>query len=68
MRPDHPKSFDPHEPIDLADPAHVSLLIERFDTTHDELTQPVEKVGTKPVAGAIFLGRADAVWAATAMR
>lgn len=61
MRPDEPNTFDPHEPIDLADEAKVKQLAEALDATAEELTQAVEKVGPKPVALAIYLGRPDAV-------
>lgn len=61
MRPDEPKSFDPHQPIDLADQRQVTALSDRFGATHEELAEAVEKVGPQPVAVAIFLGRPDAV-------
>ncbi len=61
MRPDEPKSFDPHRPIDLGDAHQVTALADRFGATHEELAEAVEKVGPQPVAVAIFLGRPDAV-------
>ena len=61
MRPDEPKNFDPHEPIDLDDKAQVELLSKALEATEDELADAVAKVGPKPVAVAIFLGRPDAV-------
>lgn len=61
MRPDEPKNFDPHEPIDLADEAKVKQVTEALDATHEELAEAIEKVGPQPVAVAIFLGRPDAV-------
>lgn len=61
MRPDEPKNFDPHEPIDLADEAQVKQVTEALDATEEELADAVDKVGTGPVAVAIFLGRPNAV-------
>lgn len=61
MRPAEPITFDPHEPIDLADAAKVKQFTEALDATEDELMQAVEKVGPLPRAVAIFLGRPDAV-------
>ena len=61
MRPDEPKNFDPHEPIDLADAAQVKQVTEALDATHEELAEAIEKFGPQPVAVAIFLGRPDAV-------
>ena len=61
MRPDEPKIFDPHEPIDLSNEGKVAEMIEKLDTTPEELAEAVEKVGPQPVAVAIFLGRPDAV-------
>jgi hypothetical protein len=56
-----PRSFDPHEPIDLADEVRVQDLTEALDATPQELTEAVEKVGPQPVAGAIYLGCPDAL-------
>ena len=61
MRPDEPKNFDPHEPIDLADAAQVKQVARALDATHEELAEAIEKVGPQPVAVAIFLGRSDAI-------
>lgn len=61
MRPDEPKNFDPHEPIDLADAAQVKQVTEALDATHEELAEAIDKVGSQPVAVAIYLGRPDAV-------
>ncbi|HVK41704.1 MAG: hypothetical protein K0Q62_767 [Phenylobacterium sp.] len=61
MRPDEPKTFDPHEHIDLSDEGKVAEMIEKLDVSRDELIEAVEKVGSQPVAVALFLGRADAV-------
>lgn len=36
-------------------------MVEKLDTTPEELAHAVEKVGPQPVAVAIFLGRADTV-------
>jgi hypothetical protein len=58
---DQPRSFDPHEPIDLGDEARVHDLAERLDATPAELTEAVEKVGAQPVAVAIYLGCPDAI-------
>lgn len=61
MRPDEPNTFDPHEPIDLADAAKLKQVSEALDATHEELVEAVEKVGPQPIAVAIFLGRPYAV-------
>lgn len=61
MRPDEPKTFDPHEHIDLFDEGKVAEMIEKLDVSRDELIEAVEKVGSQPVAVALFLGRADAI-------
>jgi hypothetical protein len=61
MRPDEPKLFDPHEPIDLSDEGKVAEMIEKLDATAEELAEAVEKVGPQALAVAIFLGRADAI-------
>lgn len=57
MRPDEPKIIDPHEPIDLSNPAKVEQVSKALDATEDELTAAVEKVGSHPVAVALYLGR-----------
>ncbi|KQW67014.1 hypothetical protein ASE17_19660 [Phenylobacterium sp. Root77] len=61
MRPDEPKSFDPHEPIDLRNPAKVREMTEKLDCSEDDLVEAVERVGPQPVAVAIFLGRSNAL-------
>ena len=61
MRPDEPKTFDPHEPIDLSSEGKVAEMSEKLDATPQELAEAVVKVGPQPVAVAIFLGRPDAV-------
>ena len=65
MRPDEPKTFDPHEPIDLADEGKMAEMIEKLEVSRDELTQAVETVGSQPVAVAIFLGRLEALEVST---
>ena len=61
MRPDEPNTFDPHEPIDLSNEGKVAEMTEKLDVSRDELVEAVEKVGSQPVAVALFLGRADAI-------
>lgn len=61
MRPDEPKTFDTHEPIDLSNEAKVVEMTEKLDCSHEELVQAIEKVGPQPVAVAIFLGKSDAL-------
>lgn len=61
MRPDEPKSFDPHEPIDLANPAKVREMTHKLDCSEEDLATAVNQVGPQPVAVAIFLGRSDAL-------
>lgn len=61
MRPDEPKTFDPHEPIDLTNEAKVSEMTRKLDCSPSELAEAVQKVGPQPVAVAIFLGRPDAL-------
>lgn len=61
MRPDEPKTFDPHEPIDLGNPAKIREMTERLDCSEQELVDAVEQVGAHPVAVALKLGRPEAV-------
>ena len=61
MRADEPKTFDPHEPIDLANPVKVREMTGKLECSEDELAQAVDKVGAQPVAVAIFLGRPNAL-------
>jgi len=62
MRPDEPKVFDPHEPIDLADEVKVKQVTKALNATPEELAEAVEKVGPKPpIAVAIYLGRGEAI-------
>jgi len=61
MRPDEPKTFDTHEPIDLSNEAKVTEMTQKLDCSEEELAQAVEKVGPQPVAVAIFLGKPDAL-------
>lgn len=63
MRPDEPKTFDPHEPIDLSNELKVREMTEKLDCTTEDLTAAVEQVGTQPVAVALFLGRPEAALA-----
>lgn len=51
MRPDEPKSFDPHEPIDLRNPAKVREMTEKLDCSEDDLVEAVERVGPQPAEG-----------------
>ncbi|CAN7607057.1 DUF3606 domain-containing protein [Phenylobacterium sp. LjRoot164] len=61
MRPDEPKSFDPHEAIDLTNPAKVREMTDKLDCSEEDLADAVGQVGPQPVAVAIFLGRLDAL-------
>ena len=61
MRPDEPKTIDPHEPIDLSNEAKVSELTEKLECSEEELAAAVEKVGDNPIAVAIFMERPSAV-------
>ena len=61
MRPDEPKTFDPHEPIDLANPEKVREITEKLDCSAEELADAVDQVGSNPVAVALILGRPEAV-------
>jgi hypothetical protein len=65
MRPDEPKNFDPHEPIDLSNEGKMAEMTEKLEVSRDELTQAVERVGPQPVAVAIFLGRLEALEVST---
>jgi hypothetical protein len=57
MRPDEPKTFDRHEPIDLANPDKVREITEKLDCSEQELADTVDQVGAHPVAVALKLGR-----------
>lgn len=59
MRPDEPKTFDPHEPIDLSNEAKVREMTHKLECSPEELVEAVEKVGSQPVAVALFLGRSE---------
>lgn len=59
MRPDEPKTFDPHEPIDLSNEAKVAEMLAKLECTPEDLQAAVDTVGPQPVAVAIFLGRPD---------
>jgi hypothetical protein len=61
MRPDEPKSFDPHEPLDLEDGPRLEQLAERLSATPAEIAEAVEQVGPHPQAVAIFLGEGGAL-------
>lgn len=61
MRPDEPKTFDPHEPIDLANPDKVREITEKLDCSEQELADAVDQVGPHPVAVALKLGKPEAV-------
>lgn len=61
MRPDEPKTIDPHEPIDLSNEAKVAEVTEKLECSEEELAAAVEKVGANPVAVAIYLERPSAV-------
>lgn len=61
MRPDEPKTFDPHEPIDLTNEAKVSEMTRKLECSPEELARAVETVGPQPVGVAIFLGKPDAL-------
>lgn len=61
MRPNEPRTFDPHEHIDLANEAKVAEMTRKLDCSAEELAQAVETVGAQPVAVAIYLGRPDAL-------
>lgn len=61
MRPDEPRTFDPHEPIDLSNEAKVREMTQKLDCSEKELAEAVKKVGAQPVAVAIFLGKPDAL-------
>lgn len=54
-------AFDPHESIDLANPAKVREMTQKLDCSADDLAEAVDKVGPQPVAVAIYLGRPDAL-------
>lgn len=57
MRPDEPKTVDPHEPIDLSNEAKVREMTDKLQCSEVELAEAVDKVGPQPVAVALFLGR-----------
>ncbi|MBA4011018.1 MAG: hypothetical protein C0481_04055 [Phenylobacterium sp.] len=61
MRPDEPKTFDPHDPIDLANPTKVREITEKLDCSEAELADAVDQVGPHPVAVALKLGRPEVV-------
>jgi hypothetical protein len=61
MRPDEPKTFDPHEPIDLTNPAKVREMTHKLECSEAELAEAVEAVGPQPVGVAIYLGRPRAL-------
>ena len=61
MRPDEPNTFDPHEPIDLANPEKVREMTEKLDCSEADLVDAVAQVGPHPVAVALRLGRPDAL-------
>ncbi len=61
MRPDEPKTIDPHEPIDLSNEAKVSEVTEKLECSEEDLAAAVEKVGDNPIAVAIYLERPSAV-------
>lgn len=60
MGTDEPK-IDPHVPIDLTDAQRVEEVTRVLDATPQELTAAVEKVGSQPVAVAIYLGKPGAI-------
>lgn len=56
-----PHALDPHVRINANDPAQVREAAEALETTPDEVTAALEKVGDHPVAIALYLERPDAV-------
>lgn len=61
MRPQEPRTIDPHELIDPADEAKIKALAEQLEVTPADIVDAVDKVGAHPVALAIFLDRPTAV-------
>lgn len=55
MRPDEPKSFDPHTPIDPDNAEYVERVADALAVSPREVRQAVEKVGGNPTAVTIYL-------------
>jgi hypothetical protein len=54
-------ALDPHQRIDTRNPAQVQEVADKLDTTPEEISAAVGKVGDHPVAVALYLERPDAV-------